>query len=527
MEDIQTWCVSRQLWWGHRIPVWYGPEVDDDGRIPSNTNPPKAFVAESQDAALALARDYYGPNVDVVIHDEEAHGFDYKDDFIATFIQLGRDTDVLDTWFSSALWPFSTLGWPGQTDELKTFYPGAVLVTAFDIIFFWVARMMMQGLQFMGEIPFKDVYIHALVLDEKGQKMSKSKGNVMDPLDLIDEYGADALRFSLASQAAQGRNIRLSTKRIEGYRNFTTKLWNAAKFCQMNECANWDGPIDPSRVKEPVNQWIVGEVARTGEAIAKAIEGYRFNEASDAIYRFTWNVFCDWYLELIKPLLNGDDAEPKAETRRVAGWVLDEILKLLHPFMPFVTEELWEKLSEDGPSRDGFLMMQSWPSYDGFENAEADQEMGWVLDFVSEIRGVRGILNVPAGAKPGLAVVNGSTETKKRLERHREVLMRLARVDSIYTDDDVPEGAVSIVLGEATLALKVADLIDREAEGDRLKKRIAGLEKDIGGIEKKLANEKFLANAPPEIVEEQHQRKADAGAELSKLSDAFTQLEQL
>ncbi|MEM6901228.1 MAG: class I tRNA ligase family protein, partial [Pseudomonadota bacterium] len=489
--------------------------------------PPKAFVAESQDAALALARDYYGPNVDVVIHDEEAHGFDYKDDFIATFIQLGRDTDVLDTWFSSALWPFSTLGWPGETDELKTFYPGAVLVTAFDIIFFWVARMMMQGLQFMKEIPFKDVYIHALVLDEKGQKMSKSKGNVMDPLDLIDEYGADALRFSLASQAAQGRNIRLSTKRIEGYRNFTTKLWNAAKFCQMNECANWDGPIDPSRVKEPVNQWIIGEVARTGDAIAKAIEGYRFNEASDVIYRFTWNVFCDWYLELIKPLLNGNDAGPKAETRRVAGWVLDEILKLLHPFMPFVTEELWEKLSEDGPSRNGFLMMQSWPGYEGFENAEADAEMDWVLEFVSEIRGVRGILNVPAGAKPGLAVVNANTQTKKRLERHRDVLMRLARLDSIYTDDDVPAGAVSIVLDEATLALKVSALIDRKAESERLKKRISGLEKDIGGIEKKLANEKFLANAPPEIVEEQHQRKADAGAELSKLSDAFTQLEQL
>ncbi|MEM9668730.1 MAG: valine--tRNA ligase [Pseudomonadota bacterium] len=487
MNDIQPWCVSRQLWWGHRIPVWYGP----NGEV---------YCAMSEAEAQAQAGEG---------------------------VPLTQDNDVLDTWFSSALWPFSTLGWPGETDELKTFYPGAVLVTAFDIIFFWVARMMMQGLQFMKEIPFKDVYIHALVLDEKGQKMSKSKGNVMDPLDLIDEYGADALRFSLASQAAQGRNIRLSTKRIEGYRNFTTKLWNAAKFCQMNECANWNGPVDPSRVKEPVNQWIIGEVARTGEAVAKAIEGYRFNEASDAIYRFTWNVFCDWYLELIKPLLNGEDAEPKAETRRVAGWVLDEILKLLHPFMPFVTEELWEKLSEDGPSRDGFLMMQSWPSYDGFENAEADAEMSWALDFVSEIRGVRGILNVPAGAKPGLAVVNAGTETKKRLERHREVLMRLARLDPVYVDDNVPAGAVSIVLGDATLALKVADLIDQKAEGDRLKKRISGIEKDIGGIEKKLTNEKFLANAPPEIIEEQHTRKANAESERNKLTDALKQLEAI
>ena len=549
MDDIQPWCVSRQLWWGHRIPVWYGPSKDvaDRKRVEHLemckaeghdkheaywiTQPEqwKVFCALTEEEALAEAKDYYGPDFGVEVDSHESQHL-YVPAIKAVdevWINLRQDADVLDTWFSSALWPFSTMGWPNETEELKTFYPGAVLVTAFDIIFFWVARMMMQGLKFQGQVPFKDVYIHALVLDEKGQKMSKSKGNVMDPLELIDEYGADALRFSMAAQAAQGRNIRLSKQRIEGYRNFSTKLWNAAKFCQMNECANWDGPIDPDTVKQPVNQWIGGEVARTASDVSAALEAYRFNEAADAVYRFIWNVFCDWYLELIKPLLNGEDEAAKAETRRVAGWVLDEILKLLHPFMPFVTEELWEKLSEDGPSRDGFLMMQRWPIYDAYENAAADAEMRWVLEFVSEVRGVRGILNVPAGAKPGLVVVNADHQTKDRLDRHRQVLSRLARLDAIFEDDDVPQDAVSIVLGQATLALRVADLIDLAAEQERLDKKIAELDKDVHGIEKKLSNEKFVSRAPPEIVEEQHLRKAEAETERAKLSAALEQLKTL
>ncbi|MEL6323987.1 MAG: class I tRNA ligase family protein, partial [Pseudomonadota bacterium] len=394
--------------------------------------------------------------------------------------------------------------------------------------FFWVARMMMQGLHFMGEVPFKDVYIHALVLDEKGQKMSKSKGNAKDPLDLIDTYGADALRFFLARQAAQGRNIRLSEKGIEGYRNFATKLWNAAKFCQMNECTNWDGALDPATLKEPVNQWIVGEVSRTAAEVARSIEAYRFNEAAGAAYKFIWNVFCDWYLELIKPLLNGADDTGKAETRRTAGWALDEILKLLHPFMPFVTEELWEKLGEDGPKRDGFLMMQRWSDFGpAYQSDAADAEMGWVIEVISEIRAARGDLNVPAGAKPGLAIVNASPETQKRVARHREVIQRMAHLDSLFEQDSVPAGAVSLVQDEATLALKVSDLIEPAEEIKRLTKRIAGLDKDIGGIEKKLGNEKFLAKAPPEIVEEQRERKAEAEAVRVKLASALEQLQRL
>ncbi|MEL7452673.1 MAG: valine--tRNA ligase [Pseudomonadota bacterium] len=488
MEDIQPWCVSRQLWWGHRIPVWYGP----NGEV---------YCAMSEAEAQGQAGEG---------------------------VSLTQDNDVLDTWFSSALWPFSTQGWPNETEDLKTFYPGAVLVTAFDIIFFWVARMMMQGLKFMGEVPFKDVYIHALVLDEKGQKMSKSKGNVMDPLDLINEYGADALRFSMAAQAAQGRNIRLSKQRIEGYRNFSTKLWNAAKFCQMNECANWEGGLDPVRLKQPVNQWIVGEIARANAGVVEAIEAYRFNEAADAAYRFIWNVFCDWYLELIKPLLNGEDADAKAETRRVAGWVLDEILKLLHPFMPFVTEELWQQLSVDGPKRDDMLMRQSWSALgDGFQNADADAEMQWVLDFISEIRSLRGDLNVPAGAKPLLSIVDANTETQQRLTRHKSVLTRLARLDDILVEDSPPEGTVSTVLGEAVLALGVADLIDLSAEKARLEKEIGKLQKDIAGVDKKLANEKFMANAPPEIIEEQHTRRGDWTAKADKLAGALEQLSSL
>ena len=405
------------------------------------------------------------------------------------------------------------------------FYPGAVLVTAFDIIFFWVARMMMQGIKFMdGVAPFKDVYIHALVLDEKGQKMSKSKGNVMDPLELVDEYGADALRFFLARQATQGRNIRLSKQGVEGYRNFRTKIWNAAKFCQMNE-VQFGGALDPSTINHPTNKWIIGEVARAGRAVAANIEAYRFNDAADANYRFIWNTYCDWYVELIKPLLGGDDEAVKAETRLVAGWVFDEMLKTLHPFMPFLTEELWAKLAD---KRDGFLMQARWADFGPeYENAGADAELDWMLSFISEVRGVRGTLNVPAGAKPNLAIIGASEETKVRLARHGDVIKRRARLEEITLADALPDGAVSLVLGEATLGLQVADLIDLAEEKTRLGKEIEKLEKDISGIEKKLANEKFVSRAPPEIIEEQHTRKADWTATIEKLRGALGQLDSL
>src|SRR5450631_1586302 len=328
MENIQPWCISRQLWWGHQIPAWYGP----DGKV---------FVALSEAEAKAEADRHYGDGA-----------------------TLKRDEDVLDTWFSSALWPFSTLGWPDETPELARYYPTTTLVTGFDIIFFWVARMMMMGLHFMKQVPFRDVYIHALVRDEKGAKMSKTKGNVMDPLVLIDKYGADALRFTLAAMAAQGRDIKLSTGRIEGYRNFATKLWNAARFAEMNECVRQKG-FNPGATKETVNRWIAGEVQRTDDEVTSAIKAYKFNDAAGAVYRFVWNIFCDWYLELAKPVLAGADEGAKNETRAMTAFVRDEILKLLHPFMPFVTEELWGVTAQGGPVRDNLLALTPWPQEAG------------------------------------------------------------------------------------------------------------------------------------------------------------------
>jgi len=525
MEDIQPWCISRQLWWGHRIPVWYGPALDEQNRRVKGAEP-LLFVANTQEEALLLARAQYPEEIDVEIGAFDGLGeasiTHLQSDGIVSVVHLSQETDVLDTWFSSGLWPFSTMGWPNQTEELDMFYPGAVLVTAFDIIFFWVARMMMQGIKFMdGKAPFKDVYIHALVLDEKGQKMSKSKGNVVDPLELVDEYGADALRFFLARQATQGRNIRLSKQGVEGYRNFGTKIWNAAKFCQMND-VQFGQEIDPAKIQHPTNQWVIGEVARAGKQVAAAIEAYRFNDAADANYRFIWNIYCDWYVELIKPLLGGDDEAIKAETRLVAGWVFDEMLKTLHPFMPFLTEELWEKLAD---KRDGFLMSTRWSELGAdYEDADADAELDWMLEFISEVRAVRGTLNVPAGAKPNLAIIGASEETKSRLARHGDVIKRRARLEEITLSDAMPDGAVSLVLGEATLGLQVADLIDLAEERVRLGKEIEKLEKDISGIEKKLANEKFVSRAPPEIIEEQHTRKADAAATIEKLKAALEQL---
>ena len=359
MRKIQPWCISRQLWWGHQIPAWYGP----DG---------KAFVAADEQGAAKLAK---------------AH---YKKD-----VSLKRDEDVLDTWFSSALWPFSTLGWPEQTKELKRYYPNSALVTAYDIIFFWVARMMMMGTHFMKEVPFHDVYIHALVLDAKGQKMSKTKGNVMDPLGVIEEYGADALRFTLAAMAAQGRNIRISEQRIEGYRNFATKLWNASRFAEMNECVRQKG-FDPKRVKVTLNRWIAGEVERTAAAVTAGIEAYKFNDAATAIYEFTWGTFCDWYLELAKPILIGTDETAKAETRATTAWALDQILKLLHPFMPFITEELWARLVEVGVERDSLLCLSAWPKFSG-----PRQRRGRRGDRLAGAAGERGALGAIGDERAG------------------------------------------------------------------------------------------------------------------------------
>ena len=489
MDNIQPWCISRQLWWGHRIPCWYS----EDGEY---------FVAENEVQAKSKAQKYYGHPV-----------------------ALKQDEDVLDTWFSSALWPFSTQGWPENTDDLKSYYPTSVLITAHDIIFFWVARMMMMGIHFMdGEIPFHDVYIHALVLDEKGQKMSKSKGNAMDPLELIDEYGADALRFTFARQAAQGRNIRLSPQAVEGYRNFTTKLWNATRFAEMNSC-EFGHDLNPGDLKLPLNRWIAAELGKAATAVTSALEAYKFNEAAEALYQFIWNVLCDWYIELIKPVMNGEDEAAKAETRKACGWVIDQTLKLLHPFTPFVTEALWEQTEDGSRKRSSFLMMQDWPDFaDAWADKDAEAELQWVLDTVSEIRSTRSVLNVPAGAQVPASLIGASDTVKGWAKANETPVKQLARLSSFNIAAEKPAGAVTIASGEETIALEVQEFITLSDEVARLDKEMAKLGKDIEGTEKKLSNENFVAKAPPEIVEENRERIVEWTATLGKLRSARDQL---
>ena len=491
MRNIQPWCISRQLWWGHQIPAWYGP----DGHV---------FVAHEEAEARALAEAHYaGSNVPLT---------------------LTRDEDVLDTWFSSALWPFSTLGWPDETAEVQRYYPTSVLVTGFDIIFFWVARMMMMGLHFMKEIPFHDVYIHALVRDEKGQKMSKSKGNVIDPLQLADKYGADALRFTLAAMAAQGRDIKLAPARVEGYRNFATKLWNAARFGEMNECVR-QFDFDPHGVKHTLNRWIVGETERAAAAVTQGLEAYRFNEAAGAIYEFVWGIYCDWYLELIKPILAGDDEEAKAETRNCAAWALDQCLKLLHPFMPFITEELWAHMVEHGERRQSLLCLSEWPRLSGLASAEADAEIGWIVELVSEVRSVRTEMNVPAGAKIPLIISGANEATVARARRHEETISRLARLESISFGDAIPKGAALIVIDEATAALPLEGVIDMEAERKRLSKEIEKAEGDRTKASNWLSNEANVAKSPVHVVDLNRERVVEAEDRIQRLQAALKRIE--
>ena len=490
MRNIQPWCISRQLWWGHQIPAWYGP----DGTV---------FVAESEADAAVRAEKHYKQAV-----------------------ELKRDEDVLDTWFSSGLWAFSTLGWPEDAPELKRYYPTSVLVTGFDIIFFWIARMMMLGLHFMKEVPFHTVYIHALVRDEKGQKMSKSKGNVMDPLGLIDEYGADALRFTLTAMAAQGRDIKLSTQRVEGYRNFATKVWNAARFAERNECVRQRG-FDPKSVKEPLNRWIVGETERAARTVTESIEAYKFNEAATAIYEFTWGVFCDWYLELIKTILDDDfhDDNVKFETRATVAWTLDQILKLLHPFMPFITEELWAHMVEHGERRENLLALSQWPVLSGLGNEKVEEEIGWLVRLISEIRSVRTEMNVPAATKVPLSLPGASPEMRERARRHEETISRMARLESIGFPKAVPKGAAVLVVGDTTAAFPLAGVIDMGEEMKRLAREIEKAESDLAKMNAKLDNPQFMAKAKEEAVAETRERKAELEGTIKRLTAAVKRLE--
>jgi valyl-tRNA synthetase len=484
LRNIEPWCISRQLWWGHRIPAWY----DADGNI---------YVAENEAEAVAQAGGK----------------------------PLTQDEDVLDTWFSSALWPFSTMGWPEKTEDLERFYPTSDLVTAADIIFFWVARMMMMGLHFMDEAPFKRVIINGLVRDEKGQKMSKSKGNVIDPLTIIDELGADPLRFTMAILSGT-RDIKLSRQRIEGYRNFGTKLWNAARFSQMNEAQRVAG-FDPATVDQTINRWIRGELTKAERAVSEAIEGGRFDDAASALYRFVWNVFCDWYLELAKPVFMGTDEVAKAETRAMTAWTLDQTLKLMHPVMPYITEELWNQLAGEGaPRSEATLIGSAWPDLpDAFVDAAAEGEIGWLVDLVTEIRQLKAEMNVPQGAKPGLSFIAPNAATADRIARHRDLILTLARVSDLSTAEAAAPGAVTFVSGGATVALSLAGLIDVAAERARLAKEIAAFDSDIGHVNKKLGNPNFVSRASPEVVEEQREKLAEAEAGKVKLQAALTRLD--
>ncbi len=432
---------------------------------------------------------------------------------------IWRDEDVLDTWFSSALWPFSTLGWPDETPELSRYYPTNVLVTGFDIIFFWVARMMMMGLHFKQEVPFRDVYIHALVRDEKGAKMSKSKGNVIDPLHLITDYGADALRFTLAAMAAQGRDIKLATGRVEGYRNFATKLWNASRFAEVNGCMRVKG-YDPAENKITLNRWIVTEAARAARDISAAIDAYRFNDAANAAYRFVWNIFCDWYVELTKPLLQGDDGPAKDETRACTSFVLDQIYALLHPFMPFITEELWAIKGAEGEKRESLLALAHWPQIEGLEDGAAEAEVGWIVELISEVRSLRAEMNLPASAEIPLVIVGADKAVEDRATRWGDTLKRLARFSGLSFADAAPKSSAQLLVRGVLAALPLEGVIDLAAEAKRLDKEIEKLEGEVKKLDAKLANPGFLAKAEEEVIDEHKERRETALARIEKLRAA-------
>ncbi|WP_019222531.1 valine--tRNA ligase [Bartonella rattaustraliani] len=486
MQNVQPWCISRQLWWGHQIPAWYGP----DGTV---------FVEKTEEEAFASAFSHYGE-----------------------VVELARDQDVLDTWFSSALWPFSTLGWPNKTMELSAFYPTSLSVTGFDIIFFWVARMMMMGIHFMGEVPFPTVYVHALVRDQKGAKMSKSKGNVIDPLELIDQYSADALRFTLAIMAAQGRDVKLDPSRVAGYRNLATKLWNATRFAQMNGVKH-DAAFKPGNAKLALNRWILTELYKTVSIVTAGIENYKFNESASALYRFIWNTFCDWYLELLKPVFQGSNEEAKNEAQACTAWVLDEVYKLLHPFMPYMTEELWSLTETIGMKREDMLALTAWPE-GMFVDEESASDINWLIDIVSEIRSVRFEMNVPAATLAPLVIVEGDKLTRERVQCYDSLLRKLARVETIDFSEKVPGVSAQILLGKTIFCLPLGQLIDLESERARLMKDVKKIEQDIEKISAKLNNPKFVENARPEIVEAERNRMIELRAAQEKISVALERL---
>ncbi|WP_170458351.1 valine--tRNA ligase [Ruegeria arenilitoris] len=564
LENIEPWCISRQLWWGHQIPVWYGLDLsaedfkddENDGELDlvelgrllneggmlhrgavmecaaSFEDVTGKFLDDNADIPSPLS---HATVIEVADKHEAIHRFaeslaQYAIDRDPTKLvyPVWRDPDVLDTWFSSGLWPIGTLGWPEQTEELQRYFPTDVLITGFDILFFWVARMMMMQLAVVNEIPFHTVYLHQLVRDEKGKKMSKTTGNVIDPLEIVDEFGADALRFTNASMAAIGGVLKLSRERITGYRNFGTKLWNAVRFAEMNEVFTDAVPqLDVAELqpKAAVNRWIIGETARVREEVDSALESYRFNDAANALYAFVWGKVCDWYVELSKPLLQGDDAEAQAETRATMRWVLDQCLVLLHPIMPFITEELWGLTG----TRPKMLVHADWPSYaaDDLVDADADREMNWVISVIENTRSARAQMRVPAGLYVPMLVTEIDAHGQAAWDRNEALVKRLARIDSLTKTDTLPKGTISIAAPGASFGLPLADIIDIGAEKERLEKAKGKLAKELGGLRGRLNNPKFVASAPEEVVEEAKANLAAREEEEARINEALARLAEI
>ncbi|HEX7872019.1 MAG TPA: valine--tRNA ligase [Sphingobium sp.] len=510
MENIQPWCVSRQLWWGHRIPAWFGPIIEENGSLTYDGAKGrfKIFVGETEASVSEQAREFYGSDIELVEDLISAYQLGINDPNGHPLPKIWRDPDVLDTWFSSALWPFATLGWPDQTDLVQRHYPNDLLVSGFDILFFWNARMAMQGIQFMKQVPWKRMYLHGLVRAADGQKMSKSKGNVVDPLGLIDHYGADALRFFMAAMESQGRDVKMDEKRVEGYRNFATKLWNATRFAMSNGIGASSSVAAPAATL-PVNKWIIGEVVETVAALDKAMADLRFDAAANAIYHFVWDQFCDWYLELIKGSL--DD-----ETKTVAGWVLDQILVMLHPFMPFITEELWHGLGE----RQNDLIVAKWPEPGAVVDAAAKAEIEWLIKLVSDVRAARNELNVPPGARVPFVLEGASDRTISRLSANADRVSRLARIDRVEWGG----GEAQVIVDEATYTLQLGGIIDIAAEKARLTKAMEAAAKEAKSLEGRLNNPAFVEKAKPEAVEKARADHAEKSAEAERLGVALQRL---
>ena len=484
MNNIQPWCISRQLWWGHQVPVWYGPDKT-------------IFCEETEEEALAAAEKHYGKKVELV-----------------------RDTDVLDTWFSSGLWAFSTLGWPDETEHLKRYYPTSLLITGFDIIFYWVARMMMMSMYAMKEVPFRHIHLHGLVRDEKGQKMSKSKGNGIDPLLMCDKYGADALRFSLLIQAGSGRDVLMGESRVESYRNFVTKIWNAARFSEMNE-AVFGADLKPEEVTQSVNKWILKKCSETAKEIEKALDVYAFNDASNALYHFIWGTFCDWYLEAVKPIFYGDDTAAISETRKVVGFVLESLLKMAHPFMPFVTEEIWDKTAQ----RDNMIAETAWPDLTAFEDEKASTDFEKIIELVSAIRSARVEVNVPPSAKITAFLKDANEAQWAIFNANKVIFFALARLENMEVAPDKNlTGVITLVVDGVTVLIPLTGIIDIPKEKERLNKEIANLAGFADRLKAQLANKAFVDKAPATIIEDKRSKLAETETALTKLQETLTKL---